>query len=126
VQIEVTDHGPGIPAEEQASIFDRFVRGFAGRQRPEGTGLGLHIVQTLVALHGGTVGVKSVLGQGATFWVRLPLLAVGDGVLCGAPPGPEVRPLAGPPGGDERARSTPRERRWRLVRREAAGAAAIA
>jgi len=75
VEIAVTDDGPGIPAEQLEHIFDRFTRGDAGlTQRVGGTGLGLAISKSLVELHGGTIGVESTPGEGATFRVRLPAL----------------------------------------------------
>jgi signal transduction histidine kinase len=75
VEIAVTDDGPGIPAEQLEHIFDRFTRGDAGlTQRVGGTGLGLAISKSLVELHGGTIGVESAPGEGATFRVRLPAL----------------------------------------------------
>ena len=78
---------PGIPPGEQAHIFSPYVRGRAGRQaRCTGLGLGLHIVQTLVRLHGGTVGVRSTPGEGACFWFRLPALGLGPAprqLACG-------------------------------------------
>jgi signal transduction histidine kinase len=73
VEIRVTDHGPGIPYQEQARIFDRYVRGAAaGETRGRGLGLGLHLAKSLVESHAGTIGVESVPGQGASFWCRLP------------------------------------------------------
>lgn len=73
VRVWVIDHGPGIPAEEQADIFGPYVRGGdAGRLAPDGHGLGLFIVESIIALHGGTVGVESSLGHGASFWIELP------------------------------------------------------
>lgn len=77
VEIRVTDHGPGIPYPEQARIFDRYIRGTAAvESRGRGMGLGLHLAKTLVESHDGTIGVDSVPGQGASFWLRLPVLAV--------------------------------------------------
>ena len=76
VEIAVTDDGPGIPPEQTEHIFDRFTRGDAGlTQRVGGTGLGLAISKSLVELHGGTIGVESTPGEGATFRVRLPALS---------------------------------------------------
>ncbi|HTO97712.1 MAG TPA: hybrid sensor histidine kinase/response regulator [Myxococcales bacterium] len=69
--ISVTDHGPGIAAEDLEQVFQRFERG-PSRERG-GYGLGLWIVRELVQLHGGEVSVRSAPGQGATFEVRLPL-----------------------------------------------------
>jgi len=86
VEITVTDDGPGIPPEQIEHIFDRFTRGDAGlTQRVGGTGLGLAIAKSLVELHGGTIGVESTLGEGATFRVRLPATSA-DGTKTSAMP----------------------------------------
>jgi two-component system OmpR family sensor kinase len=74
VVLAVADAGPGIPAEAQARVFDRFYRVDGARVRSAtggGTGLGLAVVQSLVAVHGGTVELASRPG-GTTFTVRLP------------------------------------------------------
>jgi signal transduction histidine kinase len=71
--IAVTDHGPGIPAHEQARIFREFYRApEAYRSGVEGTGLGLALVKRHIEALGGTVDVASSVGQGATFTIRLP------------------------------------------------------
>lgn len=68
VKVSIRDAGPGIPLHEQTRVFERFYRVDAGRSRDQGgTGLGLAIVKHIVQLHGGTVGVESVPGQGACF-----------------------------------------------------------
>ncbi len=68
-----TDTGVGIPPAEQELLFERFFRGSGARLRGiRGTGLGLHIVATIVSNHGGDISVESVLGQGSVFTVRLP------------------------------------------------------
>jgi signal transduction histidine kinase len=73
VSIAVRDHGPGIPAHEQARIFREFYRApEAYRSGVEGTGLGLALVKRHIEALGGTVDVQSTVGQGATFTVRLP------------------------------------------------------
>lgn len=60
VQVRVADDGPGVPPHLQPSIFERFVRGEAGRSRDTGsTGLGLAIVAAVVAAHHGTVALDS-------------------------------------------------------------------
>ena len=76
VEIEVIDNGPGIPGQQLEHIFERFSRGDAGEtQRVGGTGLGLAISKSLVELHGGTIEAESTPGGGATFRIRLPLVA---------------------------------------------------
>jgi two-component system phosphate regulon sensor histidine kinase PhoR len=73
VRIWIQDEGPGVEASEHERIFVRYVRGTAAEQNGSGgLGLGLHIVKTLVELHGGAVGVESASGQGARFWFTLP------------------------------------------------------
>jgi two-component system OmpR family sensor kinase len=71
-ELSVTDDGPGIPADLQPDLFERFVRGDPGRSRAAGsTGLGLAIVDAVTAAHGGRVSVTS--GPGHTrFTVTLP------------------------------------------------------
>ena len=72
--LEVADRGPGLTREQAERVFERFYRADQARdRRTGGTGLGLAIVQALVAAHGGTVGVNTVPGEGATFWITLPL-----------------------------------------------------
>jgi two-component system OmpR family sensor kinase len=72
--VEVIDEGPGIPVEERSRIFERFFRTDASRTRTSGgSGLGLSIVQALVAAHGGRVVADETAGGGATFRVTLPL-----------------------------------------------------
>ena len=73
--IEVTDNGPGIPAEDLGRVFERFYRVDKSRGRPGGTGLGLAIVKHLADLHGGSVAVENLAGGGARFAVRLPVVA---------------------------------------------------
>lgn len=70
--VHVRDEGPGIGAEQQKTIFDRFDRGLAPKSTT-GLGLGLYIAKQIVDLHQGTITVHSAPGQGATFTVRLPL-----------------------------------------------------
>jgi signal transduction histidine kinase len=74
VRISVIDRGPGISAEQQSVIFEKFrqIDGSVTRTHG-GTGLGLAISKELTLLMGGTIGVKSKVGEGAAFWVLLPL-----------------------------------------------------
>ncbi len=71
--LEVADTGWGIPPEEQALVFQRFFRGQRA-QAEDGSGLGLALVQTWVQHHQGQVDVRSTVGQGSVFIVRLPRL----------------------------------------------------
>jgi len=73
VEITVTDTGPGIPIQEQARIFDRFVRSDSARTRAAGgSGLGLAIARWIAEAHGGRISVESTPGRGAKFIVKLP------------------------------------------------------
>ncbi len=72
----VTDHGPGIARVDQPHIFERFWRGDASRHRHTGgSGLGLSIVSSIVAAHGGLSGVTSSPGRGTTIRITLPATA---------------------------------------------------
>lgn len=72
--IAVSDTGPGVSAEDQAHIFERFWRADPARTRNTGgSGLGLAIVASLVDAHGGSIAIESTVGAGATFRVRIPL-----------------------------------------------------
>jgi len=71
VVFSVTDQGMGIPPEEQARVFDRFVSRAQG-SRHRGAGLGLPIVKHLVELHGGSVSLSSELGKGTRVTARFP------------------------------------------------------
>ncbi len=70
VELQVSDDGPGIPADQQLNIFVPF---FTTKQK--GTGLGLAISQRIVKNHGGTISVQSRQGEGSTFTIRLPSLS---------------------------------------------------
>ncbi|NUR74052.1 MAG: HAMP domain-containing histidine kinase [Hamadaea sp.] len=82
--VEIHDRGPGLTAEQQERVFERFYRADPARtRRADGTvstGLGLAIVAALVAAHDGTVEVESQPGVGATFRVRLPLVELDENV----------------------------------------------
>jgi two-component system, OmpR family, sensor histidine kinase KdpD len=72
VEIAVHDDGPGIPAEQQLRLFDRFYRAPAARSIP-GAGIGLTISKGLVEANGGRIAVESAPGYGTTFRFTLPL-----------------------------------------------------
>lgn len=80
--VRVSDNGQGIPAEHLPHLFERFYRVDSSRTRaaeadpekiPDGSGLGLSIVQWIAQAHKGQVSVQSEVGKGTTFEVRLPL-----------------------------------------------------
>ena len=75
VEIDVADTGEGISAEALEHIFDRFYQADVSRARRErqGAGLGLAIAREIVGAHGGKISVRSQLGQGTVFTVRLPI-----------------------------------------------------
>lgn len=69
VHLDVMDTGEGIPSEQATRIFEPL-----HTTKPGGTGLGLYIVQEVVTAHSGQVTVQSIVGQGSTFTITLPLL----------------------------------------------------
>ncbi|WP_165973619.1 sensor histidine kinase [Luteibacter rhizovicinus] len=73
----VSDQGPGIPADERQRIFEPFYR---LRPSSTGAGLGLHLVQEIVALHGGRIDLVEADGGGAWFRVRLLAMAANPAV----------------------------------------------
>lgn len=73
IQVKVRDDGPGIPPAEQKRIFDAFYRLRKSGEAAEGTGLGLAITDSLVKLHGGTLGLESAPGKGSCFYFGLPM-----------------------------------------------------
>ena len=72
VLVDVRDTGPGIPRDQQVLIFEKFGRVRGGQTKP-GTGLGLFIARSIAEAHGGTVDVRSTLGEGSTFTLSLPV-----------------------------------------------------
>ena len=71
ISISVRDEGPGIPSAELDKLFDRFFRG-SSSTGIIGTGIGLHIAQVFIELHGGQLDVVSTEGEGTTFIAHLP------------------------------------------------------
>ena len=95
VVLSVTDNGPGIPADLQPGLFERFVRGDTSRSHATGsTGLGLAIVDAVTAAHGGSVGVTSRPG-----WTRFVITLPGlEGPLSARSGPPGETEWSGPPG----------------------------
>ncbi|CAD5374524.1 putative Histidine kinase [Rubrivivax sp. A210] len=85
--IEVSDEGIGLDEEQQQRLFQPFTQADESTSRRfGGTGLGLSIVRHLATLMGGSVGVRSRIGAGSTFWIRLPLQsAAAPGLAAAAP-----------------------------------------
>jgi signal transduction histidine kinase len=82
--VRVADDGPGIAAEDVPHVFERFYRANSARNRehapsaacdspPDGSGLGLAIAHEIAVVHGGAIGVRTVVGSGAEFTFELPL-----------------------------------------------------
>jgi signal transduction histidine kinase len=70
IRLSISDHGPGVPDEQKARVFDPY---FTTKER--GTGLGLALVRQTVVAHGGTIEVQDAQGGGAAFVITLPELA---------------------------------------------------
>ena len=73
LRIVISDTGPGIPETSLGELFKPFHRLGAEQSAVEGTGLGLAVAKRLVEAMDGTMGVKSVLGEGSSFWIQLAL-----------------------------------------------------
>ena len=90
IQVEITDSGPGIPADIQGKVFEPF---FTTKPAGEGTGLGLSLCRNLIEQHGGTLTLKSPSSGGATFVIELsPTDESAGTVLTG-----DVEPVSIPP-----------------------------
>jgi len=69
--VAITDQGPGIPQESLSLIFERFYR--VRTEKATGTGLGLYICKQIIDAHRGKIWAESILGQGTTFFIELPI-----------------------------------------------------
>jgi CheY-like chemotaxis protein len=98
IRFSVTDKGPGIPPKYQPYLFEKFYR-VPGAERT-GAGLGLSIAREIVRAHHGSIGVKSVPGQGAEFYFDIPF-------YDGAPSCTTARPGCSPAQVAARATNTP-------------------
>jgi two-component system, NtrC family, sensor histidine kinase KinB len=72
VRFSVLDHGPGIAKEFQPRVFERFFR-IPGTEESNGVGLGLAIAKEIVVSHGGSIGLRSTVGEGSEFYFDLPV-----------------------------------------------------
>ncbi len=79
VRIAISDTGPGIAEKDREKIFEKFrqLDGSLTRTQP-GTGLGLAISLELAKLLSGKIGLESAEGQGATFWLDLPVVSADE------------------------------------------------
>ena len=83
--VRVEDNGIGIAAEDHPKVFQRFQQvGNTLTDKPRGTGLGLPICVEIIKYFGGQIGVESELGQGASFWFRLPATPTGEPISINA------------------------------------------
>ena len=74
LQVAVQDNGAGVPAAQQALIFEKFRQGGDAAHRPQGTGLGLPISRQIVEHFGGRMWIEQPAGGGARFVFELPLV----------------------------------------------------
>ena len=75
IRVVLADDGPGIPEEDLERIFEPF---YTTKEEGRGTGLGLDICHGIVEQHGGTLQVRSKLGEGTTFTLELPIISADD------------------------------------------------
>lgn len=74
IEVQVSDQGRGVPADQVERIFDRFLQvERSDCTEKGGTGLGLAICKALIEAHHGRIGVRSNEGRGSTFWFRIPI-----------------------------------------------------
>jgi two-component system, OmpR family, sensor histidine kinase KdpD len=92
IEIEVADRGPGLPPGGEEKVFEKFYRGPS--PRGPGMGLGLAISRSIAQIHDGTLRAENRTGGGASFTVRLPIVA---------PPGDDALSRGSPPGGGQNA-----------------------
>jgi signal transduction histidine kinase len=90
VELAVADDGSGMDAATQTKMFDPF---FTTKKREEGTGLGLSVVHTIVAEHGGAIRVESAVGEGTRIRILLPAATVTDQPAKKASDGALKRPI---------------------------------
>lgn len=71
-KVSLSDKGKGIAGQDLANLFDRYFRLSKDNNKTTGLGLGLYISAEIIRLHGGQMGVESVVGVGTTFWFTIP------------------------------------------------------
>ncbi len=98
VRIEVQDTGPGISATQQTRLFQAFERLDAEQSEVEGAGIGLALSKWLVDLMRGSIGMRSIPGQGSTFWVELGCAGIVSVVAAATAPA-EAAPATSAPAG---------------------------
>ena len=84
VEVEVRDHGPGIPPDELETIFEAFVQSSRTRDGSGGTGLGLTICRKIMSAHGGSIHASNAAAGGAVLRIRLPASVQAPGVVAEA------------------------------------------
>lgn len=80
--ISVSNSGPGIPLDHIGKIFDMYYQANSLSSQPGGLGLGLYICREIIELHQGQIRAESTEGEGATFYVELPLLLAEQEKMC--------------------------------------------
>ncbi len=81
IAVSITDHGVGMDEQTQKHIYEKFYQGDTSR-KSEGNGLGLALVAKIVEYCGGTIDVKSALGEGSCFTVPLPRIITINVRMC--------------------------------------------
>jgi len=85
VEIDICDHGVGMPASIMDNLFSKFYRSHRSREAVQGTGIGLYISKAIMESHGGDIRVSSVDGEGSTFTISLPTYAITKNKLQQSP-----------------------------------------
>jgi signal transduction histidine kinase len=97
--LRVSDTGIGIPSKDLPNVFGRFFQvDSSSRRKFQGVGIGLALVKEFVELHGGTVAVESIEGQGTTFTARMPWIQADPNAVPAAASVPQALPALSQPG----------------------------